>query len=142
MLKIICDCCGEDAGNCAFDVRVNVLHNPTPKYHFSVFSDPRITDDNARMRFCLCERCYRAMGFPNVYEAMADNKLTFRLEQKAVQKRWKRVHGLTESDKVRECPHCRITQTINVFHDGKAAYVYCPYCGNPVCDGGQDDGTA
>lgn len=135
MLKIFCDCCGEDAGNCAFDVRVNLLHNPIPKFHFDEFGEPKITDYNARVRFTLCERCYRQMGFPNLYKAIEDTKLTFRLEQEKVQKRWKRVHGAGESDKVRECPHCGVTQTINVYHDGRAAYKFCPICGGPTCDG-------
>lgn len=30
MLKMICDKCGADCDRIAYDVRVNVLHNPVP----------------------------------------------------------------------------------------------------------------
>lgn len=79
MLKMICDCCGEDAKLCGYDVRVDLLHNPQPKGHFSTSIDPTITCDPKKMRFLLCEHCYRKMGFPNIYEANETKELTFRI---------------------------------------------------------------
>lgn len=146
MLRIYCDCCGQDAGRCSFDVRVSLLHNPVPQDHFALFSDPTITSDPKRMRFTLCEKCYRAMGFPNIYEAEAENTLRFRLERpKAVEaaspkeaRRWKKPWATSEM--TRQCPWCGITQTVTVdLCRNKVTFAYCPYCGNPVSDGGQDD---
>lgn len=148
-MRIYCDCCGQDAGRCAFDVRVNLLHNPVPQDHFTIFSDPTISSDPKRMRFTLCEKCYRAMGFPNIYEAEAENRLKFRLERpKAVEaeapketRRWKKDWATSDTSRV--CPWCGITQTVTVNpYRNKVTFAYCPYCGKPVSDGGDDDGRA
>ena len=81
MLRIYCDCCGQDAMRCAYDVRVSLLHNPVPQDHFAIFSEPTISSDPKKMRFTLCEKCYREMGFPNIYEAEEENTLRFRLKR-------------------------------------------------------------
>lgn len=66
MVKIFCDKCKKDCGLNAYDIMVNVLHNPTP-HNISDIGQPCITQDNTHIRFTLCSDCYAKIGFPNVY---------------------------------------------------------------------------
>lgn len=77
MIKILCDRCGADCGRVGYEIRVASIHNPTP-LHAKDLGDLRITDETAKYRFVLCQKCYRAMGFPNCYEVIEEGKLTFR----------------------------------------------------------------
>lgn len=78
MLKVFCDCCGKDAKLCAYDLRVNLLHNPVPTDHFGSFDEPKVTSDPRRMRFTLCSECYRRLGLPNIYQATEEKTVKFR----------------------------------------------------------------
>lgn len=76
MIKIICDKCGADCDRVAFDIRIGVLHNPTPMY-IRDLGEPKITDDNTRIRFTLCTKCYREkFHLPNIY--MSSNHVVWR----------------------------------------------------------------
>lgn len=77
MIKIFCDRCGADCGRVGYEIRVATIHNPTPLYATDI-GDLKITDQPAKYRFVLCEKCERAMGFPNFYEVIEDGVLTFR----------------------------------------------------------------
>lgn len=66
MVKIFCDRCRKDCKLNAYDITVNVLHNPTPHNMLDV-GQPCITDDNTHIRFILCQDCYEEIGFPNMY---------------------------------------------------------------------------
>lgn len=77
MVKLLCDKCGADCDLVGFDVRVNVLHNPTPHSVFE-FGEPKITDDNTHIRFLLCQKCYREMGLPNIYVAKEARRIVWR----------------------------------------------------------------
>lgn len=77
MIKMICDKCGTDCELNAYDIRVNVLHNPVP-FRVNDIGEPHLTDDNTRYRFLLCQKCFRDMGFPNPYEVEREKALAFR----------------------------------------------------------------
>ena len=77
MIQIICDKCGSDCESNAYEIRVSAIHNPTPLYALDI-GDLKITDDNSKYRFILCQDCYREMGFPNVYQVCNTGKLVFR----------------------------------------------------------------
>ena len=77
MIKLECDKCGADCGLIAFDIRVNVLHNPVPSYVYD-FGEPHLTDDTTRYRFVLCQKCFRQMGFPNPYMIEKGKPIQFR----------------------------------------------------------------
>lgn len=79
MIKIICDKCGVDCGRVAYEIRVSAIHNPTPLYARDT-GDLKITDDNSRFRFVVCQNCYRKMGFPNIYKVCETGELCFRDE--------------------------------------------------------------
>lgn len=66
MVKIFCDKCKKDCGLNAYDIMVNVLHNPTP-HSVRDIEQPCITQDDIHIRFTLCLDCYEKMGLPNVY---------------------------------------------------------------------------
>lgn len=54
-------------------------------------------------------------------------------------KRWKKSWATSETS--RECPWCGITQTVTIIPGkNKVAFAYCPYCGNPVSDGVEEEG--
>ena len=77
MIRVICDKCGVDCAAVAYHVAVQPIHNPTPLYCTDL-GDLKITDDNTRIRFCLCQDCYRSLGLPNVYIAAEIHELRFR----------------------------------------------------------------
>lgn len=77
MIKLECDKCGADCGLIAFDIRVNVIHNPVPVYVRDL-GEPHLTDDNTRYRFVLCQKCFRQMGFPNPYMIEKGKPIQFR----------------------------------------------------------------
>lgn len=79
MIKIICDKCDVDCGRVAYEIRVSAIHNPTPIYARDT-GDLKITDDNSRFRFIVCQDCYRKMGFPNIYKVCETGELVFRDE--------------------------------------------------------------
>lgn len=76
MIKLICDRCKADCKLNAYDIRVNVLHNPVPS-HFRDLGEPHITDDKTRMRLILCQKCYSKLKFPNIYTVNRNNELSF-----------------------------------------------------------------
>ena len=77
MIKLLCDKCGADCGLNAFDIRVNVIHNPIP-VSYKNFGEPHLTDDTTHYRFMLCQECERKTGFPNPYEVEVGKPLRFR----------------------------------------------------------------
>lgn len=77
MIRVFCDKCGADCDANAFVITVEVIHNPTPLYPTD-FGDIKITDDKSYMRMCLCQNCYRGLGFPNIYEVTRTKKLKWR----------------------------------------------------------------
>ena len=77
MIQVICDRCGANCDRVAYHVAVQSIHNPAPLYCTDV-GDLKITDDNTRIRFCLCQSCYRALGLPNIYIATETKELRFR----------------------------------------------------------------
>mgnify|MGYP007104062393 CR=1 FL=1 len=44
---------------------------------------------------------------------------------------WSNGNHIGESERVRTCSNCRITQTVNT-HKGKVMFRYCPYCGSEM----------
>ena len=82
MLKMICDKCGDDCGRNAFDIRVNLLENPTPIYITDI-GDPKISSTNLHYRVLLCQHCYRKMGFPNIFQVVEDKEFVWRDEEGA-----------------------------------------------------------
>ena len=80
MIKIICDYCGVDCDRVSYDVRIGVLHNPVPMY-MSDLGEAHITDDQARVRFTLCQKCYREQfKLPNIYTSICKKQLIWREE--------------------------------------------------------------
>lgn len=80
MIQVLCDKCEKNCDNNAYEIRVSAIHNPTPLYPLAS-GELKITDDNSRYRFILCQKCYREMGFPNIYKVCETKKLHFRDEQ-------------------------------------------------------------
>ena len=80
MIRLICDKCGDDCDLNAYDIRVNVIHNPVP-LSSKDFGEPHLTDDNTRYRFLLCQKCFRDMGFPNPYVVAEGGLIKFRCSQ-------------------------------------------------------------
>lgn len=77
MIELICDKCGKNCDLNAYDIRVNVIHNPVPS-SFKDLGEPHLTDDKSRMRMLLCQDCYRELGLPNIYTVNRNNKIEFR----------------------------------------------------------------
>lgn len=77
MVRVFCDKCGKDCELNAYEIRVEVIHNPTP-YHALDIGDAKLSDVKDRCRFILCQDCYREMGMPNVYKVQDTRKVTFR----------------------------------------------------------------
>lgn len=79
MIKIICDNCGRDCDNTAYDVLIRCIHNPVPKC-LSDQGDLQITDEPAtHLRFILCSECYREQyKLPNIYECRAKHQIVRR----------------------------------------------------------------
>lgn len=81
MLKVICDYCGEECDRNAFDIRVGILHNPVPMY-MNDSGEATITDDNTRIRFVLCQKCYREkFKLPNIYMCSEKNRIVWQDEE-------------------------------------------------------------
>lgn len=74
MIKVICDKCGADCDLNAYVLTVEVIHNPSPSYPLDR-GRLKITDDGSYMRMCLCQKCYRKLGFPNIYKVIRTKKL-------------------------------------------------------------------
>ena len=67
MIEVICDRCGKNCDNVAYDIQVNMIHDPIPRRIRDV-GQPCITDEpSVHMRFILCQDCERRLGFPNIY---------------------------------------------------------------------------
>lgn len=66
MIQIICDKCKNPCGLNAYVISVDVIHNPNPTNYMDR-GNIHLTDDNAHMRFCLCQECYGKLNFPNIY---------------------------------------------------------------------------
>ena len=77
MVRIMCDRCGLDCNLVGYDVRVNVIHNPTPHSIFE-FGEPKLTDDNTHVRFVLCQKCYWKFALPNIYMAKEAKRIVWR----------------------------------------------------------------
>lgn len=77
MIKIMCDKCGTDCDAVGYEIRVSVIHNPTPLSAKDI-GDMKLTDDNTRYRFILCQKCFAGMGFPNPYFVDIKGTLEFR----------------------------------------------------------------
>ena len=81
MIRITCDYCGVDCDRVSYDVRIGILHNPVPMY-MSDFGEAHITDDNTRVRFTLCQKCYRdKFNLPNIYACSRKKKMVWRDEE-------------------------------------------------------------
>lgn len=80
MIQIICDRCGRNCGRIAFEVRVSNIENPTP-LHARDTGDLKITCDNSKYRFIICQRCSREMGFPNIFKVCETGELVFRNDE-------------------------------------------------------------
>ena len=80
MLRLYCDKCGADCDAVAFDVHVTGIENPCPLTPFSA-GEPKLSCTNNRYRFMLCQKCYRKMGFPNIFGVMEGGELKFRDEK-------------------------------------------------------------
>ncbi len=74
MIRVLCDKCGADCDATAYAIAVEVIHNPTPRFPTDS-GGIKITDDKSHMRMCLCQNCYRGLGFPNIYAVMETNRL-------------------------------------------------------------------
>ncbi len=74
MIRVLCDKCGADCDATAYAIAVEVIHNPTPRFPTDS-GGIKITDDKSHMRMCLCQNCYRELGFPNIYVVMETNRL-------------------------------------------------------------------
>lgn len=77
MIRVFCDKCEADCNAVAFVISVDLIHNPTPRHPLD-FGDIKITDDRSHMRMCLCQKCYKGLGFPNIYEVARTKKLKWR----------------------------------------------------------------
>ena len=77
MVKVFCDKCGVDCELVSYVITVEVIHNPSPAYPLDV-GRLKITDDNSHMKMCLCQKCYRGLGFPNLYTVQNTNRLVWR----------------------------------------------------------------
>lgn len=77
MIKVLCDKCGKDCGLVAYDFLIGIIENPCPTYIHDVGS-LKITANNMKLRFVVCQGCYRSFGFPNIHKAKRDGKLTWR----------------------------------------------------------------
>lgn len=76
MIEVICDRCKKNCGLNAYDVSIGVIHNPCPHHSYDL-GDLRITDDNTHMRLILCQDCFDALGFPNIYVVHRTHKIKF-----------------------------------------------------------------
>jgi len=76
MVQVICDKCGNGCGLNAYAITVDVIHNPKPSNIGDTYGKPILTDDTASMRFCLCQDCYRKLGFPNIYKVLRKGSMT------------------------------------------------------------------
>ena len=79
MIRLFCDRCKGDCDLCALDIQVNNIHNPVP-HSVTDTGTPHLSDSYERKRFLLCQKCYREMGLPNVYE----DGLVFMVEEKRI----------------------------------------------------------
>lgn len=77
MVRMFCDKCGVDCDAVAFDVVVTGIENPTPLHLFDL-GEPRLSSTHNRYRFLLCQKCYRKMGFPNIFKVVENKKLEWR----------------------------------------------------------------
>lgn len=78
MIQVICDKCHKDCDLNAYVITVNVIHNPCPVHFLDARSDIKLTDDNTAIRMCLCQECYRKLGFPNIYTVTRKEVLEWR----------------------------------------------------------------
>lgn len=78
MVKVFCDKCEKDCDLNAYAITVEVIHNPCPVHPLDVAGDIKLTSDHTRMRFILCQKCYRGLGFPNIYKTARTKKLDWR----------------------------------------------------------------
>lgn len=81
MVKVFCDKCGKDCQLQAFDILIGKISDPAPTNIFDT-SDLKITCENDKIRFILCQDCYIKLGLPNIYTAKREKKLTFRDEER------------------------------------------------------------
>lgn len=80
MILIECDKCGKAADRNAYEIQVASIHNPTPQYIGDI-GNLRITDEpGSRIRFILCQECYRRIGLPNIYKCINKNRVDWERE--------------------------------------------------------------
>lgn len=79
MIKVICDKCGGNCDRTAYDIQIGAIHNPTPLYANDT-GEAKITDDNTRIRFVLCQKCYSKIGLPNIYKTANSGMIEFAVE--------------------------------------------------------------
>lgn len=82
MVKVFCDKCGVDCDLVSYVVSIEVIHNPCPVNIFDR-GELKLTCDKSFLRMCLCQKCYRGLGLPNLYTSARDKKLSWRDELKA-----------------------------------------------------------
>jgi hypothetical protein len=66
MIRIECDKCKKDCDKFAYDITMQVIHNPTPCTPTDV-GRLEITHDRTTKRFLLCAECAKQLGLPNIY---------------------------------------------------------------------------
>lgn len=76
MIQVMCDKCGNNCARVGMEIMVSVIENPTPLHALDT-GDLKITSDNSKYRFILCQKCFREMGFPNPYVVCDTGKLDF-----------------------------------------------------------------
>lgn len=78
MVKVFCDKCGKDCDLISYVITVEVIHNPCPVNPLDTGGKIQLTCDHSSMRFCLCQECYRGLGFPNIHKTVRTKKLDWR----------------------------------------------------------------
>ncbi len=81
MIKVVCDKCGEEKEVCNYCITIDLLHNHKPHSMTDTCGKPEITCDKSAIRFTLCQKCYKQMGFPNIYKCLRENRLVWRGEE-------------------------------------------------------------
>lgn len=79
MIKVMCDKCGGDSGLSAYEIRISAIHNPAPQ-RWNDIGDLRITDDDHKIRFILCDGCYKKIGLPLFSKSVNDKNIVWRKE--------------------------------------------------------------
>ena len=78
MIRLVCDKCRKDCDRTAYDILIRSVHNPVP-VRFDDTECLSITDEPFNtIRFMVCQKCYREMKLPNVYECNSIGGIVWR----------------------------------------------------------------